>query len=151
MNLKFKHGDYVTQSFNGGRRYACRIIGDTGDNGKFKLVYLHNNCGFTDSLDDESIWGLETKEDYAKRIVKQGKIVCLCGSTKFKEAFEEATRTESLKGNIVLTVAMFGHLQGLDMNSIDKIIFDELHKKKIELCNEVLVLNVDNYLSLIHI
>ncbi len=43
------------------------------------------------------------------------KIVCLCGSTKFKEAFEKANREETSNGNIVLTVAMFGHLEGLDI------------------------------------
>jgi hypothetical protein len=48
------------------------------------------------------------------------KIVCLCGSTKFKSAFEEANKSESLKGNIVLTVAMFGHIDGLDMDGNEK-------------------------------
>lgn len=27
------------------------------------------------------------------------KIVCLCGSTRFKEAFEQASREETLQGN----------------------------------------------------
>lgn len=75
------------------------------------------------------------------------KLVCLCGSTKFKEAFEEANRTETLKGNIVLTVAMFGHLEGLDMNSEDKKIFDMVHLDKILLADEILVLNVNGYIG----
>jgi hypothetical protein len=74
-------------------------------------------------------------------------IVCLCGSTKFKEAFELANKKESIKGNIVLTVAMFGHLEGLDMKGEDKIMFDNLHMDKIELSNEVLILDVDNYIG----
>jgi len=74
-------------------------------------------------------------------------IVCLCGSTRFKDAFELANKEESIKGNIVLTVAMFGHIEGLDMNGEDKKMFDTLHMDKIELSNEVLILDVDNYIG----
>lgn len=74
-------------------------------------------------------------------------IVCLCGSTRFKDAFERANREESLKGNIVLTVAMFGHLEGLDMTGADKKHFDALHLSKIDLADEVLVLNVSGYIG----
>lgn len=75
------------------------------------------------------------------------KIICLCGSTKFKEAFELAIKEESLKGNIVLSVAMFGHLEGLNMEGQEKKIFDELHKDKIAMADEVLVLNVNGYIG----
>jgi len=74
-------------------------------------------------------------------------IVCLCGSTKFKEEFEKANKEESLKGNIVLSVAMFGHREGLDMESDAKKTFDELHMSKIDLCDEILVLNVQGYIG----
>ena len=75
------------------------------------------------------------------------KIVCLCGSTRFKEAFEKANKEETAKGNIVLTVAMFGHLEGLDMNSEMKKTFDEVHFDKILLSDEILVLNVSGYIG----
>jgi len=75
------------------------------------------------------------------------KIVCLCGSTKFKEAFEKANKEETAKGNIVLTVAMFGHLEGLDMNSEMKKTFDEVHFDKILLADEIFILNVNNYIG----
>ncbi len=39
-------------------------------------------------------------------------IVCLCGSTRFREAFEEAQLQESLAGKIVLTVAGYPHHGG---------------------------------------
>jgi len=79
--------------------------------------------------------------------MKNRKIVCLCGSTKFKDAYDNANRVESGKGNIVLSVAMFGHLQGLDMNGTEKKTFDELHLDKILLADEVLVLNVNGYIG----
>lgn len=74
-------------------------------------------------------------------------IVVLCGSTRFREAFESANRRETLNGKIVLSVGMFGHDEGLDMNGSVKAALDELHCKKIDLADEVLVLNPDGYIG----
>jgi len=74
-------------------------------------------------------------------------IVCLCGSTKFKDAYEKAMRDETLKGNIVLTVGLFGHQEGLDMDGPTKKMLDELHLRKIDVADEVLFLNVDGYIG----
>ena len=76
------------------------------------------------------------------------KIVCLCGSTRFMEAFQEANLKETLEGNIVLTV-------GCDMRSDEslgllpavKVRLDELHKRKIDLADEIFVLNVGGYIG----
>lgn len=68
-------------------------------------------------------------------------IVCLCGSTRFRRAFEQANRSETLAGRIVLSVGMFGHDEGIDMNGPVKAALDELHLAKIDLADEVLVLN----------
>ena len=75
------------------------------------------------------------------------RIVCLCGSTRFKQEFEEAERDETLDGKIVLTVGLFGHLEGLDMVGEDKVKLDELHKRKIDLADEILVIDVDGYVG----
>jgi len=74
-------------------------------------------------------------------------IVCLCGSTKFKEAFKKAEKEEGLAGKIVLTVALFGHLEDFDMESQDKKNLDELHFDKIELSDVVYILNVGDYIG----
>jgi len=74
-------------------------------------------------------------------------VVCLCGSTKFKDEFIDANRRLTLQGKIVLTVGMFGHHEGLDMSSDTKKMLDELHKRKIDLADEVLVLNVGGYIG----
>jgi hypothetical protein len=42
---------------------------------------------------------------------------------------------------------MFGHLEGLNMEGPEKEIFDNLHFVKIELADEILVLNVDSYIG----
>jgi cell division protein FtsB len=74
-------------------------------------------------------------------------VVCLCGSTKFKAEFEEAERTETRAGRIVLTVGFFGHADGLVFTPEQKAALDELHKRKIDLADEVLVLNVGGYIG----
>lgn len=100
---------------------------------------------------DMALRYIESLEFEKYKLQLQGKskrnVVCLCGSTKFKEAFIEANRTESINGNIVLTVAMFGHLEGLDMSGPEKAVFDELHFDKISLADEILVLNVKGYIG----
>jgi hypothetical protein len=74
-------------------------------------------------------------------------IVCLCGSTRYKEAFIEANRSETLAGRIVLSVGMFGHDEGIDMNGPVKAMLDKLHLAKIDLADEVLILNVGDYVG----
>jgi hypothetical protein len=87
------------------------------------------------------------------------KIVCLCGSTRFKSAYEEANYRETLKGNIVLSVGAYMHhdsngnllkVGDLEMPLItedQKKMLDKLHFEKIKLADEILVLNVDGYIG----
>lgn len=75
-------------------------------------------------------------------------IVTLCGSTRFSEAFRKANLTETLAGRIVLTIgADFKSDDALGLTEQDKKRLDELHLRKIDLCDEVLVLNVDGYVG----
>jgi hypothetical protein len=74
-------------------------------------------------------------------------VVCLCGSTKFKEQYEEVNRNETLRGNIVLSVGLFGHIEGLDMDSETKQKLDELHLRKIEMADEIFVVNPGGYIG----
>lgn len=80
------------------------------------------------------------------------RVVCLCGSTRFREAFEAASRAEGLAGRITLTVSCFGHSGDLPAEAcIDghptKTMLDELHKRKIDLADEILVVNVGGYIG----
>jgi hypothetical protein len=86
--------------------------------------------------------------------MKKPTIVCLCGSTRFGEAFHDANLRETLAGNIVLTIGcdrksdseLFGHLSPDELFVI-KEGFDELHLRKIDLADEILVLNVGGYIG----
>lgn len=74
-------------------------------------------------------------------------IVCLCGSTRFGDAYRDAMREETLAGRIVLTVGLLGHAEGIDMGGPVKAALDELHLRKIDLADEILVLNVGGYVG----
>ncbi len=67
--------------------------------------------------------------------------VCLCGSSRFKANHEAAMRAETLAGRIVIPMGLYGHLEGMDMDGMTKSMLDELHLRKIDLADEVLVVN----------
>lgn len=73
------------------------------------------------------------------------KIVCLCGSTRFQDAFQKANYDETMQGNIVLSVGCF---QGeFGWGNAKPGVLDELHKRKIDLADEIFVLNVGGYIG----
>jgi len=85
---------------------------------------------------------------------KYPKIICLCGSTRFYDAFQQANYDLTMQGSIVLSVGFYshamvevGHGEGVGHDSAEKIVLDELHKRKIDLADEVLVLNVGGYID----
>lgn len=75
-------------------------------------------------------------------------IVCLCGSTRFSEAWAKARYDLTLAGEIVLTIGCDTKSdEGLGITEAQKIALDELHKRKIDLADYVLVLNVGGYIG----
>lgn len=75
-------------------------------------------------------------------------IVVLCGSTRFFDAFAQANYDLTLEGRIVLTVGCDTKSdQGLGITDQQKSALDELHKRKIDLADRVLVLNVGGYIG----
>jgi hypothetical protein len=75
-------------------------------------------------------------------------IVCLCGSTRFSAAFHTANLQETLAGKIVLSIGCDTHSdESLGIDPQVKSMLDKLHFRKIELADEVLILNVDGYIG----
>lgn len=74
-------------------------------------------------------------------------VVCLCGSTKFKEAFEAENRRLTLEGKIVLSVGLFAHREPDFDWGLHKQRLDELHRRKIDMADEVFVVNVGGYIG----
>ena len=81
--------------------------------------------------------------------MKRPEVVTLCGSTRFKTAFEHANYRETLRGHIVLSVGCFPHADGLtsSVTGEEKKLLDKLHRRKIDLSNRILVLNVGGYIG----
>lgn len=81
-------------------------------------------------------------------------IVCLCGSTRFWREFQRAGLAETMAGRIVLSIGAasgtddehFGNLPREEYDRI-KAMLDALHFRKIELADEVLILNLDGYIG----
>jgi hypothetical protein len=75
-------------------------------------------------------------------------VVCLCGSTRFSDAFRAANLRETLAGKIVLSIGCdFKSDDALGLTEEDKTRLDELHLRKIDLADEVLILNVGGYVG----
>lgn len=88
-------------------------------------------------------------------MVGKYKVITLCGSTRFKDAFMEAQKKLTLDGNIVINVGVFGHSgdnevwEGMDEDTLTntKIMLDDIHKRKIDMADEIFVINVDGYIG----
>ena len=76
------------------------------------------------------------------------KVITLCGSTRFKEEFLEAQKRLTLEGNIVISVGLFGH-SGDDVVWTEgvKDMLDRQHLAKIDLADEIFVINVGGYIG----
>lgn len=75
------------------------------------------------------------------------KIITLCGSTKFKEAFELCAKKLNLEGNVVMSVNFFGHADGIELSQKQKIMLDEIHKQKISMSDAIYVINQGGYIG----
>ncbi len=75
------------------------------------------------------------------------KVITLCGSTRFKEDFMNVQRDLTLQGNIVISVGLFGHADGEPLTEQTKAMLDDMHKRKIDMADEVVVINKDGYIG----
>ena len=83
------------------------------------------------------------------------KVITLCGSTRFKDAFMEAQKRLTLEGNIVISVGLFGHSgdhevwENMDEGTLTrtKEMLDDMHKRKIDMADEIFVINVGGYIG----
>ena len=76
------------------------------------------------------------------------KIVCYCGSLKVAlNEFKKQEYESVMRGEIALLPAcMFGEPY-LSKEGDYKIMADNLHKRKIDICDEVFILNVGGYIG----
>lgn len=74
------------------------------------------------------------------------KVITLCGSTRFKDDFERINRELTLAGNIVISVGCFGHA-GDTFSDEQKIMLDDIHKRKIDMADAIYVINKNGYIG----
>ena len=83
------------------------------------------------------------------------KVITLCGSTRFKDEFMDAQKRLTLEGNIVISVGLFGHSgdnevwESMDEGTLTKTkeMLDDMHKRKIDMADEIFVINVGGYIG----
>lgn len=75
------------------------------------------------------------------------KIITLCGSTKFKEQFEQANAFLTLQGNIVISLAFFEQSEGFEITEKQAEVLGNLHFRKIDISDEIFVIDVNGYIG----
>ena len=83
------------------------------------------------------------------------KVITLCGSIRFKDEFMKAQKDLTLAGNIVINVGLFGHSgdnevwENMDEGTLTKTkeMLDDMHKRKIDMADEIFVINVGGYIG----
>ena len=71
------------------------------------------------------------------------KVITLCGSTRFKDAFMEMQKRLTLEGNIVISVGLDDEV----WTEGTKEMLDDMHKRKIDMADEIFVVNVGGYIG----
>ena len=75
------------------------------------------------------------------------KIITLCGSIRFKNEFMKVQEKLILEGNIVFTPNFFNSIKKEEINLETKKMLDEMHRQKIDISDEIYVINVDGYIG----
>lgn len=93
--------------------------------------------------------------DISEAVTRTYPVVTLCGSTRFKDEFMEVQKKLTLQGYIVISVGLFGHSgdnevwDGMDEGTLSKTkeMLDDMHKCKIDMADEIFVINVGGYIG----
>lgn len=81
-------------------------------------------------------------------MVGKYKVITLCGSTRFRDSFLQEQKRLTLEGNIVISVGMFGHAGDEEVWGEDvKEMLDDMHKRKIDMADEIFVINPGGYIG----
>lgn len=73
-------------------------------------------------------------------------VICICGSTRFRDQMQEANRDLTLTGMIVIAPGVFQH-QGDPVTPEDKKLLDALHTDKIDMSDHVVVVAPGGYIG----
>ena len=82
-------------------------------------------------------------------MVGKYKVITLCGSVRFKEAFLEVQKRLTLAGNIVISVGLFDLPETETNTSVKEVraMLGDMHRRKIDMADEIYVINVGGYIG----
>jgi hypothetical protein len=126
--------------------FAYTILTDKRNENKYIMTQARNK----ETLEIEATYqdAVKVIKDAYSIETTRPEIICLCGSTRFFKTFDEQNFKLTLAGKIVLSVGCNTKSdEGLKLTTDDKVRLDELHKRKIDMCDNVLVLNVGGYIG----
>ena len=118
---------------------VLKRLGIENDSSK---IDCEKSFSYFDSNTNNLITELYLKKDYFR---------CEVCNSQFIRIQKELT----LKGNIVISVGLFGHSgdnevwENMDEGTITKTkeMLDDMHKRKIDMADEIFVINVDGYIG----
>lgn len=129
----------------------CRFMMERGKD--LPLSYYANvrigliSYGYLSDPNDRAEFDRKFKST-RRRKQKEFNIITLCGSTKFKKEYIKCEKELTLKGNIVLTVGLFGHSgNGEVWMDNKKELMDRMHLRKIDMSDEIFVINKGGYIG----
>lgn len=87
--------------------------------------------------------------------MKKYPVITLCGSTRFRDEYMKAQKELTLRGNIVISVGLFGHSgdnevwENMDEGTLTKTkeMLDDMHKSKIDMSDSIFVVNKNGYIG----
>lgn len=138
---------------------AAKLVHDLAKSEK--CVY---GCADGGKCDLETCWGCRAREVLANAPSprpeterKAPKVVCLCGSSKWPDVHMQVMMQETLAGRIVIPMGLYGHADfpsgaktatndGDEATAIKQML-DHLHFSKIDLADEIYVVNLGGYLG----
>lgn len=74
------------------------------------------------------------------------RVITLCGSARFRDAFEREQKRLTLEGNIVLSLGFFS-VEDVELTEEVKAMLDDMHRRRIDMADEIFVINVDGYIG----
>lgn len=79
--------------------------------------------------------------------VNKYNVITLCGSVKFKDDFIKVKEKLTLDGNIVFMPNFFNNVKKEEISLEIKKMLDEMHKQKIDMSDEIYVINLGGYIG----
>lgn len=127
------------------REYLTREGLDPDEIGRQGVVFVRTLVGKINA--EKQI--VELQAEIKRLTSSAAKKICYCGSLRFIDKFKEVEYQSVIDGNIaLLPCCMFVDIQreyGAESDYKQKA--DDLHKRKIDICDEVFVLNVGGYIG----